>query len=327
MKAQANDDVVRNLNYLCRTYDGINKLIVSTKNRLIALNPDAGAQFDSILNGNKGIKSESQGLEQIKGRISRQIAKELNFFPIWTEWGKDVPGIGPSIAGHLILLYYYRFTAVCADCGGLLEKKPSSNGNGNSFVCIECHKKAKGDGVLTHRIDLKDFPNISGWWHYLGMHNVPHCPKCKKILKDVEGKGRHCEKCDTYYKGDDKTILYLKPKRQAGAVCNYSIPGRTTAYQIGDQFNRQPEGHLYKDFLLKERAKILKKKPEISKGHNLNMARNHTAKLFLSHFWQIARTLSGLPVTEPYVSSIKGHAGIIAPFYWKESQERSQAQQ
>jgi hypothetical protein len=265
--------VVRNLNYLCRTYDGANKLITSTKNRLHAINKDAAPEH----------QDEVKLMENLKGKISRKITKELEFFPVWTEWAKDVPGVGPAIMGHLILLYYFRFTPVCADCGGLLEKQSSGNGDRNVFVCVDCGKKAKGEGVLTHRIDKKNFPNISSWWHYLGVHVV-------------DGK---------------------KPKKQKGAICDWSSKGRAIAYLLGESFIKQNSGHLYRAFFDGERHKIYNKNPKLSKGHNLNRARNHTAKLFLAHFWEVARTLDGRPVTEPYSGTIMGHTGMIRPFYWE----------
>ena len=46
-----NEIIIRELNYLCRTYDGLNKLIVSTKNRLQALNPDADPKTNPIISG------------------------------------------------------------------------------------------------------------------------------------------------------------------------------------------------------------------------------------------------------------------------------------
>jgi len=30
-------------------------------------------------------------------------------------------------------------------------------------------------------------------------------------------------------------------------------------------------------------------------------------KMFLKHYWQIARTIKGLPVTDPYPVAVEGH--------------------
>ena len=134
---------------------------------------------------------------------------------------------------------------------------------------------------MDHKIEIKDFPRISSWWHYMGMHVV-------------DGK---------------------KPKRQKGVLCDWNSKGRVIGYQIGSQFNRCSTDNPYKAFLEKERIKILRKHPELTKGHNLNRAQSHTAKLFLSHWWQVCRTLDGLPLTRPYAETILGHTGILEPFY------------
>jgi len=261
-----NETVVRNLNYLCKTYDGLNKLIVSTKNRLAALNPDSEAKH----------QEEVIAFESIKGKITRKIEKELSFWPVWTEWMKHIPGVGPFIGGNLILLYYYKFMPMC-QCGTILEKKDGT------FWCSSCKKSVKGDGVTQHKILERDFENISSWWHFLGRHVVD---------------GR-------------------MPKRKKGEVVDWSNRGRMITFQFADQMNRQAPGHPYKSFLLDRKVKRERTHPEASKGHRLNMAKNETAKLFLAHFWTIARTLDGKPITQPYAGTILGHTGIIDPFFWK----------
>jgi len=273
------DQVIENLKFLCRTADGITKFITATKLRLHAI--DHPENLDSVLNGYTRGETSYQGVTHIKGKLLRDISRELEFFPVWTEWAKNVPGIGPVIAGNLILLYYYKFTPICQDCGGGLIKTPTENGDRQTFICESCGKKAKGEGVLSHKIELKDFAKISSWWHYLGMHVV-------------DGK---------------------KPKRQKGVVSDWNSKGRLIGYQIGAQFNRCPTENTYKAFLEKERIKIRRKHPELTKGHNLNRAQSHTSKLFLSHWWKTCRTLDGLPVTEPYAKTILGHTGILEPFY------------
>jgi hypothetical protein len=272
------DEIIFNLNLICKTYDGITKLIVSTKNRMSALNPDAEFKHDTILNGEVRGKRQSQGLEQIKNRISRQIEKELVFWPVWTEWMKGIPGIGPFIAGNLIILYYYRFMPVCKKCGSGIEKKEGT------YYCKTCEKSLKGDGLLSYKLDLKDFPKISAWWSYMGEAN------------DENGK---------------------KIKMKKGVQCNWSPKGRALSYQVGESFVKFNGDHHYKAFYLKQKKKRERTHPEASKMYRHNMARRETSKLFLSHFWQVAREIDGKEITEPYVSRIPGHT-IIQPYYWKE---------
>lgn len=265
-----NEDEIRMLNYYYRTYEAITEAITKTKQRLatlpgIDINPD----FDSCLKGEKN----AEGMETVKGRLSRALGKELVNWPIY-EWLKKVPGIGPALAAGIILKYYYKNTPICQDCGGEFI----------DFVCQGCGKEAKGDGTLKYRLDFRDFPTISKWWAFMGRH----------------------------------TVDGVMPKRKKGVTSNWSTQGRTIGFHIGDQFNRQDDEHPYKKFMIDRKRKHAKNHPDWSKGHVHNAARNETVKLFLSHFWVIARTIEGLPVSEPYAWTIMGHTTIIEPFFWEQ---------
>ena len=263
------------LNYLVRTYDGVTKLITQTKQRIATLPGQVvdDPENEDILKGDR----HTEGLETVKGRLSREIEKELiASWDIWRLWLKMVPGIGPAIAGGLVMKYYFKFVPVCQKCGGDLEK------NEGGMKCLSCGKDAKKDGVLQYRKQRREFATISKWWAFMGRHTV-------------EG---------------------VMPKRKKGTVANWSTPGRTLGYQIGEQINRQGPESLYKRFLLERKAKHQKNHPEWSKGHVHNAAKNEAIKLFLSHFWVVAHEIEGLPVTEPYAGAIMGHTNIVEPFFW-----------
>lgn len=261
------------LNFLVRTYEGVTKLIAATKQRLQSL-PGEGRseEYDTLLKG----EGKAEGLETVKGRISRELEKELKAWDIWEQWLSDIPGIGSFIAAKLIILFYYRFIPICKGCGGLLEKVE------HTLVCVDCKTVAK-DGLLTHKVDYKDFPTISKWWAYMGRH----------------------------------TVDGIMPKRKAGVQSNWSAPGRTLGFHVGDQFNRQKDEHPYKALLNIRKAKRLQDHPEWTKGHIHNAAKNEVVKIFLAHFWHVARVLDGKPVSEPYAGALMGHTNIIEPFYWK----------
>jgi uncharacterized Zn finger protein (UPF0148 family) len=286
-----NEEYVKNLVFMTRTYEGITRQISAAKNRTQALMKEKNLKHDSII-------SE---MESLKGKIDRRIGKELVFYPIWNEWLVDVPGIGNTTAAKLIILYYFRMTPVCQGCGTNLEKKDGT------FWCDTCQKSVKGEGNLDHRVELKDFPRISSWWHYMGRHNSEHCPECRKRV-DEDGK---CPKCGKII---DKPIL-LMPKRQAGIQADWSTPGRTVGHMIKESFNRM-KGHLYREYADREKEKYAKRYPDWTKGHVHNVAWNNTVKLFLSHFWQVARTLDDLEMTKPYICQKNPAHNIIPPFYF-----------
>lgn len=226
-----------------------------------------------------------KAIDSLKDSFSRRIAKTIKNWPIWEEWLDKVSGIGPAIGGRLILMYYYRFTPICPKCSGDIDKVEGT------YFCPACDKSLKGDGNLVFRIDERDFPKISAWWAYMGRHN--------------NGNG-------------------TMPKRKAGEQANWSTKGRTLGFHIADQFNRQKPEHPYKKIFLDKKMKhqTLNKgrEKEWTKMHIHNAAGNETVKIFLAHFWTVARELAGKEVTKPYVGRLQGHT-VIPPFFWKKPKE------
>lgn len=269
----ANKESVGYLNYLIRTYESLTNMMAATKNRLQSLPGDHPVKFDRILHG----EEKEEGLETIKGRISRLIGKELPEWDVWTHWLKDIPGIGNVTAAELIMLYYYKYIPVCKDCVTALEKKDGT------YWCPKCEKSVKGEGNLDYQLGYKDFPNISKWWAYMG--------------RDIQDGAMR--------------------KRKKGEQLNWSTNGRRLGFLIGESFNKQQPDHLYKAVLLSEKAKYEKSQPDISKGWRHNKAKNNAVKLFLAHFWTVARTLDEKEVTQPYSMVIMGHTGYISPFYFE----------
>jgi hypothetical protein len=268
-----NEQVIQYMNYLTKTYAGLTKLIAATHQRLQSLpGAEEGTDCDTMLKGD----GKAAGLLTVKGRIERAIEKELPQWDVWEMWLKKVPGIGPVIGSKLIMLFNYRFTPICQDCGGVLDKEDGA------FVCRDCKKKAKGDGVLKHKMENRNFETVSKWWAFMGRHTV------------------------------DGAI----PKRKAGVVSNWSSEGRTLGFHIGDQFNRQKPEHLYKQFMVERKQRHAKNHPDWKPGHCHNAARNEAAKLFLSHFWSVSRELDGKETKTCYAEGILGHENIIAPYYW-----------
>lgn len=259
--------VVRRLGYLCKTYDGVTKMITQTKQRMCSLQPEFNPKH----------QDEVMLMEKIKGQIGREIEKELEYFPVYTQWLNTVDGCGPFVAGNMILLYYFKFTKVCKDCGGLLDK----DGDELGLKCRECGKKPKGDGVFSYKIEMRDFDTISKWWSFMGR-------------KPVDGK---------------------MPKRRSGTQIDWNPKGRLIGYQFSQQLIRQAGKTPYSEFYLKEKEHLLKtRSEELTKGHAHNMALNKATKLLLAHFWMVARTLDGKTVSRPYAETIMGHTGILEPF-------------
>jgi len=272
-------ELAKTLNYNLKNYEGLTKQIVQTTNR--AHSYDIDPAHEAILHGerDKSGKMKFQGLEQIKDKQSRKLHKLVDEWPVYSDWLAKIPGIGGYIAAKLIRLYYFKFIAICKDCGADLD---------DDFICIVCKKKAFGMGNLLHRVELRDFPAISSWWHFMGRHN--------------DGTGK-------------------MPKSRKGEMADWSHAGRKTGFDIKEAFNKQD--NLYKRYAEKRKAYRRNTHPDATKGYQHNMAWNETVKLFLSHFWQVARTLDGLPLTDPWAIKHGGHdkSSIIAPYYWDGNNE------
>lgn len=269
------DQAISRLVFLARTYDEITSTIVSTKQRLAHMKSAEDPEMDDLV----------QMLTKVKDKNKRQLERHLEYWPIWSHWMKGVPGCGPFIGSNMIILYYYRFAPICKDCSGVLIRVEKNDEERGGFVCEDCGKKAKSDGLLVYRTERKHFPKVSSWWKYMGMH------------------------CDE---------TGHKPKLKKGVVAKWSTRGRMICYQLSDQFVRNPKT-LYGQFLTDRKRKRESTHPEASKGHRHAMARNEAAKLFLAHFFQVAKTLDGEVFTRPYAEVIMGHNNIIEPYYFDPS--------
>ena len=275
---------------LTKQYDGVTQLIAKTKQRIVSLpgHSEDELDCDTALKGD----GKSEGLLTVQGRYSRAIEKELVQWDVWTEWLSKVPGIGAWTAAKLIILFNYKFVPVCKECGGEFEKteKETQGKLINVLTCVDCGRVAK-DGVLKHKVVRRDFPTVSKWWAYMGRH----------------------------------TVDGVMPKRKKGTQANWSTPGRTLGFLIGEQFNRQGDDNPYKRILLQHKEKHARMHPEWSKGHVHNAARTRLLRYSLPTsgmfhgYWRGCRCRT-------YAGAIMGHTNIIKPPYW-ESETSFETQQ
>ena len=259
------------LNCQARSYEDLVKTRVKRSNRLgsLPLHPENDPENDDII----------MALGPIENWTKREIAKLLPIWPLWDRYLEKIPGIGPILGARLILLYYYRWVPICSKCGGDLQKVEQT------FKCEVCGHKVKGDGVLKHRGEIRDFPTISKLWAFCG--------------RAVEEDGR-------------------LQRRKKDTQSRHSTRAKTVSFLVADEFKRMKPDHPYRQFYLSRKLKREQTHPDASKGHRDNMAINETAKLFLAHLWVVARTLDGLPISKPYAHTlmVPPHTHYIEPFYW-----------
>lgn len=307
-----NDEVVQHLKYLVRCHDGLAEVAEAAEKRLKALGiPEVltlckSSKRTRIMAGitcphcnspyPDGMEIKIPGIRTMQNRLLSEIQFYLPLFDIYEKWLKFIPGIGTILSAKLILFYYFKCFPVCKECGGDLVRVDdgtpvTSDNSGDDeevkMKCTKCGTSAKGGGILKYRIERRHFNTVSKWWKYMG---VGVDPKTGKV-----------------------------PRKVTGETINWKPEGRRTCWMIGDQFNKQT-GSSYNLVLKSLREKVDRNHgDDWSKGHCHNAAKQQTVKIFLSHFWTIARVLDELPVSMPYAMTILGHTNFIAPFYWEET--------
>jgi hypothetical protein len=118
------------------------------------------------------------------------------------------------------------------------------------------------------------------------------------------------------------------PRRKAGQKANWNPTMRTLCWKAGKSFVMVGDGYRAIYDAEKARLRVIHPVPVeydpprktkageplrmYSDGHVDAMARRKTVKLFLSHYWEKARTLAGLPVREPYALEQMGHTTRVA---------------
>jgi hypothetical protein len=97
-----------------------------------------------------------------------------------------------------------------------------------------------------------------------------------------------------------------------GEPSHYNKVLKSTVYLIMEQFLRQqtPE---YISIYYDEKERLTAKYPEYTKMHLHRMAMRKMAKIFLSHVWLVWSKAEGLPITQPWIIAVGGHADMIEP--------------
>lgn len=234
-----------------------------------------------ILACNPNAKSNTDDAVKALTKIKDSTGRLIvKFAEEWDVWSEWLANV-PGVGPYVggnLIMLYYYRHVPICDCGHAVAKKK------HTFYCDHCQESIKGGGLLNFKIEERDFPTVSKWWAYMG-----------REIRD--GKLR----C-----------------RKKGELANWSQLGRQIGYQFGEQVNRQKADSPYKAFMLERKARRERTHPDASKGHRHNMAKNETIKLFLSHFWHVARTLDGKDTRGPYAEVVLKHDGIIPPYYWTE---------
>ena len=149
-----------------------------------------------------------------------------------------------------------------------------------TLYCPACDKSVSGDGLLDYRTEARDFATVSKWWKFCGRHVVDGVmPKMKKDTK-----------------------------------IDWNPIARSLMFIVADNFIKH--GNEYRKHYDESKQKNLDR--DVKLGHAHNRGKNEMIKLFLSHWWHVARTVEGKSTIPCYAEGILHHSNIIAPYYWEE---------
>lgn len=282
-------------------YD-VQKLRIMIDNRIGQFKRDSAEDESKKALADKLNATISKLANDMESNISSQLASAVEEMPIM-EWLHKVKGIGPRYSGSLI---------------GMINELPET---------------------------------VSALWKYCGMHTIDVCITCKKMYLIGDAKFKflnhqadrrwetHLKKEEhgTYDETEFKLLAYregekalckcempevrnIAPKAMyyKGLLLDFSPFLKSTCWKIAGQFVRQ--GDFYRKYYETVKEKYQKDCPNITAGHIENRARRATAKMFLSHLWEMWRRAEGKPSGTFYLKYRLGedfekHHTLIEPPY------------
>lgn len=158
-------------------------------------------------------------------------------------------------------------------------------------------------GLVSLIEPIKRFPNVAKLWAYAGLHTVPKRLPNGQIALDPETK---------------KPIM-VAPRVRPGEKPKWSVHLKTLI--VGSLARRwEKVGGPYKDLALKYKARIRAKPTNkgLTELHLTRMAWRYAGKIFLSHLWEVWRSLEGLEVPSKHkISNQFSEEGYLWIDPWK----------
>jgi hypothetical protein len=231
-------------------------------------------------------------LEAIETGIVTDLKKLIKLHVVWDRWLQDVNGVGTVLAAGLIAY-----------------------------------------------ADARKFDSVSKLWAYAGLHLIERCETCGKRFIPVQQRAAWKEKMFTRLKQINERAIKDKKKQTDEEIrekventlcsCETPIPARTIAkrkrgelsdwnpklkvhcWKIGESFVKVKGAYhdVYAKFKTEEEARAPEK---MAQAQIHARAKRRTVKLFLAHYWQTYRELTGLPTRSPYAME-HGHQEYISP--------------
>lgn len=213
--------------------------------------------------------------------------KKIAGHPVWENWLAGVKGIGPCLAGGLLSWINIARSTHCSQ----LWKYSGLGTTVEHYECPECGTKT----------DPKPMSELVA----AGETRIV-CPDCRVPLNVVGHADRRVKGQQTGYNPRVKTLAW-----KIGESFVKQSPEKSGYRKLYEQFraqvDRQPCRKVHKD----EKGKVI----PCFDAHKFAKAKRMTVKVFMAHYYLVARTIEGLPVTKPYSFGVLAHdmASFIEP--------------
>jgi len=178
---------------------------------------------------------------------------------------------------------------------------------------------------LVAMIDIERAETASALWQYAGYGQSRYWigadgspVAMKEGWRWMKKKGTE-EKERTWVVADPEpgwTLEWRTDRPLAGWCLPYNKRLKTTCYLVASSFLKC--GSPYRNIYDEARQYYAANRPDWSKLHQHRAAMRKCIKIFLCHLWLRWRMIEGLPISEPYVHNILGHAKLYTPeeFGW-----------
>ncbi len=177
----------------------------------------------------------------------------------------------------LIAKYKKMLIAAGIDCGPIWEWLIGIRGLKNGKLAAQ---------LLAQIDDIAKFNTVSKLWRFCGQAVIN-----RQAERDSSGEKSH-------YNHRLKSICWL--------ISDEFIKQQTSPYVEIYYTEKERRRQIHPEKIKNENDKWM-----YNDGHLHNMAKRKMVKIFLQHLWVTWRESEGLPITEPYVKAILGHADII----------------
>jgi hypothetical protein len=169
------------------------------------------------------------------------------------------------------------------------------------------YKKAMMGYIVTEDIWTKFLQPIKGIGPILAANMIKEFGYCEKA-PHVSSLWKYC--------GFDVHEGHA-PKREKGKKLTYNPDLRTMMWKVGDSFIKQ-NSPIYREIYDRTKAaetnRTDENKPK-SKGHAHARAIRKMIKLFLAHYWEASKEISGQETSKPYIFDKLHHEHMIS---WKD---------